>query len=193
MDAPHDPHRGSFDPSLRVARVLPAQWESHRDLRLDMLAADPTAFWAVREDLVGLSEQQWREDVRGPRHHLQARRGTEVLGGIAVLPGGYTPDHVVPDDQAQLVSLWVRPAARGQGVAPVLVRAAAREALRLGRPDLHLEVDDAQTAAIALYERLGFRATGARDPRPATGGHWVEFAARAEDLLADPVMNRAAL
>ncbi|MDN6302360.1 MAG: GNAT family N-acetyltransferase [Brachybacterium sp.] len=171
--------------ALWVHRVGSEDWASHRDLRVDMLTADPTAFWADPDEARARTAQQWREEIAGPRLHLQARRGREVLGGIALLPAGYTPEHQIPADRAHVVSLWVRPEARGNGISRVLFAAVAGLSLDLGRPDLRLDVDESNLAAQRLYERLGFTATGARDPREGRSTAWVEYAIRAERLLEE--------
>ncbi len=168
---------------VRVVRVGEEDWRSHRDLRLDMLADSPRAFWAQLAEVQDRTPEQWREELRGPRIHLQARCVDQVMGSLAVLPQGYTPEHVIGEDQAILVSLWVRPEARGSGASRALFRAAAELALELGRPHLLLEVDDAGHAARRLYARLGFTETGTRHPRESTGGEWIEYEGRAEHLL----------
>ena len=183
-DGAGDPSGGPGAVAVRVLRVRPEDWASHRDLRLDMLTIDPDAFWADVDEVRARDEGQWRREIRGPRIHLQARRGEDVLGGIALLPQGYTPDHVIPHDHAHIVSLWVRPTARGTGISRQLLRAVAELALEIGRPELRLGVDDTNGPARRVYERLGFRGTGARDPRQGTGTSWIEYAARAE-LLRD--------
>lgn len=167
---------------VEVHRVVAEDWRAHRALRLEMLAADPDAFWADPEEVRARTAAQWREEIAGPRIHLQARDGDEVLGGIALLPEGYTPEHEIPEDRAHIVSLWVRPEARGRGVSAVLLRHLSTLALAMGRPDLRLDVDETNAPARALYERLGFRTTGAREPRESRGTAWVEYAFRAERL-----------
>lgn len=181
------------DPAGYVVREMgPEDWVSHRDLRLEMLQDSPTAFWAKLDEAHLLTEAEWREELRGPRIHFQARavdaEGQEIAGippagGIALLPEGYTDEHVIDPDQSIVVSLWVRPSLRGRGVSSVLWRAIAERAVALGRPRLLLEVDDSNAAAAGSYERLGFTATGVRYPRPATGTQWVEYAADARMLL----------
>lgn len=162
-----------------VVRVQPEEWQAHRDLRLEMLEDAPQAFWARIEEVRERTEQEWRTEIAGPRIHLQARPldGGPALGGIAVLPQGYTEEHVIPEDHAILVSMWVRPEARGRGISRELFRAAAELATQLGRPHLTLEVDSSNTRAIASYERFGFRPTGVTHPRLATGTQWVEYEA----------------
>lgn len=171
--------------ALRIHRVTGEDWNSHRELRLDMLTADPEAFWADPAEARRRDEQQWRAEIAGPRIHLQARSEGAVLGGIALLPAGYTPEHMIPEDRAHIVSLWIHPAARGTGVSRALLAALARLSLELGRPDLRLDVDDTNLPAQRLYERLGFTATGNREPRESRGTSWVEYAIGAEQLLRD--------
>ena len=187
--APHtvEPARAALDDAaplpVEVHRVLPEQWRAHRELRLDMLEADPDAFWADLAEVRSRTEAQWREEIAGPRIHLQARAGETVLGGIALLPEGYTPEHPIPEDRSNIVSLWVRPTARGRGISTLLLRSVAELAISIGRPQLSLDVDDTNTSARAVYERLGFRATGQREPREGRDSAWIEYVLGAEELL----------
>lgn len=187
--APHtaEPARVALDDAaplpVEVHRVLPEQWRAHRDLRLDMLEADPDAFWANLGEVRSRTEEQWREEIAGPRIHLQARVGETVLGGIALLPEGYTPEHPIPADRSHIVSLWVRPAARGRGLSTLLLRSVAELAISIGRPELSLDVDETNASARAVYERLGFRATGEREPREGRDSAWIEYMLGAEELL----------
>ena len=57
-------------------------------------------------------------------------------------------------------ALAVDPGARGQGTAKALVRAVIARAMRAGADELCLHTGEFMTAAVALYESLGFR----RDP-----------------------------
>ena len=65
---------------------------------------------------------------------------------------------------AHVSDLWVAPAARGTGLGPRLLAAAARDAgAAWGAVFLSLVVYDASSAARAVYDRLGFReGTGER-------------------------------
>ena len=55
-------------------------------------------------------------------------------------------------------------AVRRQGTAQALLRALAGWARERGADVLNLHVTATNAPAIALYERLGFRATGATEP-----------------------------
>lgn len=68
------------------------------------------------------------------------------------------------DHHAELKRIYVRPAARGRGVADAIlgrIEAAARDA---GRSPLRLETGVHQHQAIRFYEKLGFRPCGAFSP-----------------------------
>ncbi|HYE00871.1 MAG TPA: GNAT family N-acetyltransferase [Alphaproteobacteria bacterium] len=64
--------------------------------------------------------------------------------------------------EAEILTLGVRPAMRGRGVAQALMRAAAAEAVRQGAQDLFLEVAVTNGPARALYARLGMEEAGRR-------------------------------
>jgi putative acetyltransferase len=61
------------------------------------------------------------------------------------------------DDFAEVKRMYVRDAARRQGVAGALLARLEDEARHAGLSCLRLETGDNQIAAIRLYERAGFR------------------------------------
>ncbi|WP_341855308.1 hypothetical protein [Brachybacterium sp. GPGPB12] len=65
----------------------------------------------------------------------------------------------------------------------MLLRGVAELAISIGRPQLSLDVDDTNTSARAVYERLGFRATGQREPREGRDSAWIEYVLGAEESL----------
>lgn len=65
-------------------------------------------------------------------------------------------------DEAEILTLAVRPAARGQGLGTRLVRKGSAEAQGLGATRLFLEVAEDNAAARALYARTGFIEAGRR-------------------------------
>jgi ribosomal-protein-alanine N-acetyltransferase len=64
--------------------------------------------------------------------------------------------------EAEILTLAVAPAARRQGVAALLLRAAMMEAQRRDAEAMFLEVSDRNTAARGLYARAGFAQVGLR-------------------------------
>lgn len=65
-------------------------------------------------------------------------------------------------DEAEILTLAVRPAGRGQGLGARLVNEGVTAAAARGATRLFLEVADDNTAALALYARAGFVEAGRR-------------------------------
>lgn len=65
-------------------------------------------------------------------------------------------------DEAEILTLAVRPAARRQGLGARLTAQAAAAARSLGAARLFLEVAEDNDAARGLYEALGFQPAGRR-------------------------------
>lgn len=86
-------------------------------------------------------------------HELGTYVGIRENGALAAMAG----ERLRPPGWTEISTVCTAPEARGRGHAARLVRAlAARIESRDERPFLH--VAEANTGAIALYERLGFKA-----------------------------------
>jgi ribosomal protein S18 acetylase RimI-like enzyme len=79
-------------------------------------------------------------------------------------------------DAAELISMWVDPAARGAGAGDALVQAAVDRARRMGVGRLILHVVEGNASAVKLYERNGFRHTGEQITRERDGAVELEMA-----------------
>ena len=80
-------------------------------------------------------------------------------------------------DEAEILTLAVRPAARRRGLARALVEAAAAVAGQAGAETLWLEVAQDNAAALALYAACGFTTAGRRR------GYYPRSGAEAADAL----------
>jgi len=65
-------------------------------------------------------------------------------------------------DEAEILTLAVRPVARRQGLGARLTRRAGNRARAIGAQRLFLEVAIDNLAAVALYDTLGFKPVGNR-------------------------------
>lgn len=150
---------------IEIRRARAADWQALRDIRLAALAADPDAFGSTLERELGFGEAEWRDRTGTSANFLAVDAGRPV----AIAAGYLDPECCAPDERL-LVSMWVEPASRGRGVAAQLVDAVLAWALADGAQALKLQVTVGNDRARRLYERLGFRATGAlvpmqREPR----------------------------
>jgi ribosomal protein S18 acetylase RimI-like enzyme len=147
-----------------VCRVAPDDWLGYREIRLAALADSPEAFSSTLEREAQFSERTWRQRLGGSSSFL-AWHGGAAAGTVTALPGEVAG---LPDFPGawHLVALWVRPAARGLGIGRLLVQTVIDQAAAAGAPSVLLWVFDSNGRAKALYERMGFRATGRTDNRP---------------------------
>lgn len=65
-------------------------------------------------------------------------------------------------EEAEILTLGVRPECRGQGVATGLLARAFSELAQAGARQMHLEVAADNDAALGLYRRAGFAESGRR-------------------------------
>ena len=89
---------------------------------------------------------------------LLAKRGDHVLGCIGLKP-------LAPPDVAEIKRLFVRPQARGTGIAKALVTDILKLAETRGYREIKLDTLAEMTPAIALYKSFGFA------PIPPYGSH----------------------
>jgi ribosomal protein S18 acetylase RimI-like enzyme len=141
-------------PKGTVAVVLssigPDSWRRWRALRLAALADAPEAFGSTLAEWSGAGdvESRWRDRLGGVALNLVAsRRGADVGMVSATAPVA---------SEVELISMWVAPPARGQGVGDALVEAVVGWARAQGVSRVALSVRNGNEAAIALYRRHGF-------------------------------------
>jgi GNAT superfamily N-acetyltransferase len=147
---------------VMVREATPEDWRAMRDTRLAALREARHAFASTAEREAAYSEQKWRAwtQVSG--------RGVMYLAGVAGLPEpAGIAGVVVADGPADLIAMWVRPAARGQKVGEALIQATADWARARGFSTLYLWVTESNAPARHLYERCGFTMTGERQPLPS--------------------------
>jgi ribosomal-protein-alanine N-acetyltransferase len=82
--------------------------------------------------------------------------------GSSKMPTGFMLSRRAADE-AEILTVAVAPAARGQGIARALLARHLGRLAALGIARVFLEVDDGNRPALKLYERAGFRPVGRRE------------------------------
>jgi ribosomal protein S18 acetylase RimI-like enzyme len=152
---------------ILVREITADDWELLRDVRLAALSEAPYAFASTYAREAAFTQDQWRGRVSSERSvtfFARQEPGNAVLADRA--PAGLAGVYV-EDGAADLVSMWVRPAARGLGVGEALVEAAAAWARARDFGALFLWVTESNEPARRLYERCGFSPTGESQPLPS--------------------------
>jgi GNAT superfamily N-acetyltransferase len=143
--------------SETVIRPLqPDEWERFRDIRLAALLDAPTAFGSTHAQSVLYTEHIWRSRLTTAA--MFAAERDDRLVGIA----GGLPNEA--HETAALISMWVAPEARGEGIGERLVNAVIGWARETGHERLKLWVTVGNSSAERLYQRCGFIDTGETEP-----------------------------
>ncbi len=163
-----------------VREVTADDWQLMRDVRLAALAEAPHAFGSTYAREAAFTEERWRARIgeRSVTFFAQEDSAGTVPAdaGAGTAPASTAPASTAPaglagvyveDGAAELVSMWVRPSARGRGVGEALVEAAAAWARGHGFGALFLWVTESNAPAVRLYERCGFSPTGGSQPLPS--------------------------
>jgi len=81
----------------------------------------------------------------------------------------------IDDETCEMKRLYVRPVARGGGLGRALAEAVIAEARRRGYARMLLDTLPRMSAAQALYDSLGFRATESYRYNPVPGATFLEL------------------
>jgi ribosomal protein S18 acetylase RimI-like enzyme len=151
--------------SAPVRWLKESDWAALRTARLAALAEAPYAFSSTLAREQHFGEAVWRDRTRTGAVYA-AWSAAAIVGMATGRPA---------DDGAgwELVGMWVSPDWRGSGVADRLVDAICEHARRAAAGRIRLWVTEVNQRARAMYARLGFAPTGARQlVRPDEPDHW---------------------
>lgn len=140
--------------TISVRQLTVADAAAFRQLRLLGLEESPEAFgssFAVENDRTVESFADWIE-----RGHIVGAFADESLVGVAAF---YVMTGAKTEHRGTIWGVYVHPGARGQGVARGVLEAVIAHA-RTKVLQVHLSVTSTNSAALRLYEKLGFSTYG---------------------------------
>lgn len=148
--------------SMTVRNVRSDEWNLWRDLRFEALLDAPDAFVETLTIARSRPEDSWIEYAGSAgtqvRQLLFAEENNMPVGMMAVIQSASERS------QVNVVSMWVKPGARGRGHGRALVEAAIAWAQGRGAKKVVLRVTETCGTAIRLYTGMGFSDTGERAP-----------------------------
>ena len=164
---------------MAVRRARSDEWRELRKLRLHALEDAPDAFETTLSQASAWTDDQWRdrfEDRDGRVTFVEEGDG----GSLVAMAFGF---HEGGAGTAYLAGMFVVPHDRGNGLGLRLVAAIEAWARAAGVSRVELEVNPAADAAVRLYERSGYRATG--ETRPMSSRPDVTVVELAKSLRPD--------
>ena len=171
---------------MKIVRAGEADWPLVRAVRLRALEADPSAFASTLQREAALTEQDWRDRIRGsawflampgrpadppatpaePPAPAEPSAAAEPPAQPADLPAGVValvrPLEPGSDADFKINAMWVAPELRGQRIGEALLDAVLAAAT--GARAVRLWVTNGNDGALALYTRRGFVPTGRTKP-----------------------------
>ena len=146
---------------MNIRRIRPGEGGRLRAIRLTALSDAPEAFGETATEAGALSDDEYE---------ARARTGAEGRTGVFLV--AETDRHewvgmvggLDVGGRLELVSMWVAPTHRRQGLARSLISALLDWASARGVPDVHLFVGDVNEPAKALYSSMGFVPSGRKKP-----------------------------
>lgn len=160
---PHEPQRGAAPgAAVEIRRLDVRDVEDYRAIRLAALEGEPDAFGSTYDS-----------EATRPLSTFAGRLATSVVWGACTDAGvvgmaGFTQDAGQKHCHKGFVwGLYVRPAARRQGIATALVETLLASAAEMVE-HVTVSVVQGNDAAMALYRRFGFEVYGV-EPRALKG------------------------
>lgn len=138
---------------MEIRRIRAHEGPLLRAVRLTALADTPHAFGSSLAREQAYTDRDW-DDWAG-----SAASGDEQVLVLALdrdevvgLAGGFIDD----GGEAKVISMWVRPTRRNDGLGRALLEEILTWARSVGAPAARLSVTAGDSAATRLYSRLGF-------------------------------------
>ncbi|MFN2465215.1 MAG: N-acetyltransferase family protein [Candidatus Dormibacteria bacterium] len=155
-----------MQPPVTIRRIAPSDAELLRKVRVRAITDSPSAFGSTLAETEARTFSWWQaRALQTSTGHDDAIFFAEADGAVVGIAGGYIDwkEQSAP----QLISMWVDPARRQEGIGRRLVERVAAWAAAGGHSRLQLWVTETNTVAISLYERLGFMHLPDRQPLPS--------------------------
>ena len=150
--------------AVAVSRVQPHEWRSLRDVRLRALADSPDAFGTTLTEAEARDDAWWqawaKKCATSEAQGMFLARDADDVVGLA----GVFWDEEGANPFWRVISMWVEPARRGQGIGRLLLDACTAFARCQSSDEIRLSVTDGNEPARSLYERYGFADTGESEP-----------------------------
>lgn len=147
---------------ITIGKLNPTEWQKYKDIRLQALKTNPTAFANTYEDVLTHPDEKWKEQLEQSQKKdgiiiLFAMDGDKVVGMNAF----HWTNKPVTKHVAQIFGVFISPEYRGKGIGRLLMDGIISEIKK--NPQfikITLGVNAENSSALKLYESLGLKVVG---------------------------------
>lgn len=147
---------------IKIASLPPKEWKKYREIRLEALKTNPTAFLNTFRDVKKYPEEKWRKQLE----QSQKKDGAFFLfafdeGKIIGMNGLYWVKKPVTKHIAEIFGVFVNPNYRGQDIGKKLMEEIISEIKKNPQfTKIKLGVNAENIPALKLYESFGLKVVG---------------------------------
>ena len=160
---------GEGKQKMEVRRLGPEDTEAFVKVRLEGLQTDPDAFGATYEEEITRPMAEWQERLSQGPEGDSGYFGAFVGGELAGIIGYFRHRGLKARHKASVVSMYVREAHRGTGVAAALMQEERGDI-----DQVQLAVVTTNPGAVRFYEKMGFLPYGLEKRALKTGERYVD-------------------
>lgn len=147
--------------------------EAFYALRLEALTLEPTAFGRSAEEFTARPKEEIQGQLRPSLENFTL--GAFVDDKLVGITGFGRQTTLKMRHKGMVWGVYVRPEARGQGLAKALMQGVIERAKRLeGLGQIQLAVAHTQHAARSMYQALGFEVWGWEKQALVVNGQWID-------------------
>lgn len=148
--------------NVKIIKLPPERWEEYKNLRLEALKNEPTAFAASYEEKASKEDEYWQNQLKKFQDADEDSMWfAEVSDKLVGLTGWYRSNTEKLRHSASVYAVYVNPKYRGKGIAKELIKKVLEEVE--SKPEIvkiDLNVNTKNEAATNLYKKLGFEIVG---------------------------------
>jgi len=147
-----------MNPTIRISKLLPADWQKYKDLRLEALREDSLAFGASYAEASKHDDNHWQKRLENSENIILVAwdNGKAIAMAAAYREEGEKVSHI-----AYIWGVYVGAIYRGQGIGKKLLKDLLKEIDEIGGIEkINLNVNTTQQSAVQLYENVGFKIIG---------------------------------
>jgi ribosomal protein S18 acetylase RimI-like enzyme len=152
---------------IEIDLIKKDEYLRFKEIRIRSLKEDPNAFGTTAEQALSWPIESWISQTSNIPTFI-AKEGLIDLGVVRVASDQENVNVV------WIISMWVDQKGRGKGIGKKLLEEAILWSKRNGYSLIKLDVADFNTAAIKLYEKMGFKNNGIVGSLPAPRAHIAE-------------------